>query len=136
MAKPDLAPIATSPNPRRSFGGSSGTRKRSQRKQTSYAYLRQQKWAKNKTSYASGTGRGQGMGARDQLEAMLVDSVDSMNMKLPRGGETNPSIPDIVIHPPSDNSDADVEILCARIDAQLGRRVEMGVLEEEGPQTT
>ena len=80
------------------------------------------------------------MGAHDQLEPMLVDSVGRMNMTLARGDETNPGVPDIVIYPPPgdgdmdvERKDKDVEMLCAGIDAQLGRGVEMSVLKEEGP---
>ncbi|KAJ3453505.1 hypothetical protein MRS44_017752 [Fusarium solani] len=124
--------IATSPCPRRPFGGSSGTRKQSQRSRTSYAYLRRQKWAKNKTSYAPSAGGGQGADAHDRLEPMSVDSGNKMNTTLAGGDDSNPGVPDIVVHPPSDDGDVDterkdedVETLCARIDAQLAGVFEM-----------
>lgn len=139
MAKPDLARIAAGTYPHRSLGNRSGTRKQPQQRHTSYAYLRQQKWAKNKTYYAPGTGRGQGTGAYDQLEPMLVDSVGRMNMTSARGDEVNTGVPDIVIHPPPgdvevdvERKEKDVEMLCARIGTQLGMGVEMSVLKEEG----
>ncbi|KAH8650782.1 hypothetical protein BGZ61DRAFT_487705 [Ilyonectria robusta] len=126
MQKPKSTRIATGHYPRRPFGGNSGIRKQSQRTRTSYAYLRRQKWAKNKTSYVSSTGRDEGTEAQHRLEPMVVDSGDKMNKTLAGGDDSNPDVPDIVIHPPSDDGDVDmerkdedVETLCARIDAQL-----------------
>ncbi|RMI93711.1 hypothetical protein CDV36_016538, partial [Fusarium kuroshium] len=109
MAKPDLARIAAGTYPRRSFGGSSGMKKQPQRSRTSYAYLRRQKWAKNKTSYAPSAGGGQGAGAHDRLEPMSVDSGNKTNKTLAGGDDSNPGVPDIVVHPPSDDGDVDME---------------------------
>lgn len=73
---------------------------------------------------------------------MVVDSGDKMNKTLAGGDNSNPDVPDIVIHPPSDDGDVDmerkdedVETLCARIDAQLAGVFETSVLGDGKTQT-
>lgn len=110
MQKPKSTRDVTKPYSWGALDGNSRIRKQSRRTKVSDACRRQRR--KSKTTSVLGIDGGQGSDVPDSLGSMVVDISD---------------VPDIVIHPPSDDGDVwmdgkddDVETLCAVMEAHLG----------------